>query len=76
MGDIITPEEFDKIFDRIVDPDKLKLNMLYMSEANSNMIIERFLSKNCYKVYYENQLFYILTDSYISSHEEGQSYIL
>lgn len=76
MGDIITPEEFDKIFDRIVDPDKLKLNMLYMSEANSNMIIERFLSKNCYKVYYENQLFYILTDSYMYSNKEGQSYIL
>ena len=76
MSQIIDAEEFDKIFDRIVDPDKLHLNIFYMSKANRNMIIENFLSENCYKVYYENQLFYILTDSYMDSQEYVKSNIL
>ncbi len=65
MSEIINGKEFDRIFDRIIHPDKLRTDMFYMSEPMRNYYVEKFLKENCYKVYYDNQLFYILTDGYI-----------
>lgn len=62
MSDIINAEEFDKIFDRIIHPETLIKQVFYMSKANRNLFVENFLRENCYKVYYDNQLFYVLTD--------------
>jgi hypothetical protein len=64
MSEIIDSEKFDEIFDKIVYPEKLILDNYYMREADRNRKIEKFLRENTYKVYYENQLFYVLTDSY------------
>lgn len=63
MSEIINGEEFDRIFDRIIHPEKLHSDMFYMSKEIRNMYVEKFLKENCYKVYYENQLFYILIDA-------------
>lgn len=67
MSEIIDSEKFDEIFDKIVYPEKLIIDYYYMREADRNKKIEKFLSENTYKVYYENQLFYILTDSYLNN---------
>ena len=41
-----------------------------------NNYIENCIPCLTNKYNYENQLFYILTDSYLDSHEESKSYIL
>ena len=64
MSEIIDSEKFDEIFDKIVYPEKLILDNYYMRETDRNEKIEKFLRENTYRVYYENQLFYVLTDSY------------
>ncbi len=63
MSDIITSEEFDRIFDRIIFPDKLRTDMFYMTEAMRNYYVEKFLKKNCYSVYYENEKYYVMIDA-------------
>jgi len=61
MGDIITAEQFDEIYDRIIWLEKL------MKEVNYNYFLyNKFLCDWSYKVYYENQEYYILTDAYFS----------
>ena len=62
MSRIIESEEFDRIFDSIVYPEKLEMSMLYLSPAQRQYYVTKFLKENCYKVYYDNQLFYIMTD--------------
>lgn len=66
MSEIIEPEEFDRIYDRIIHPEKLAMSMLYLPQAKRNYFVEKFLKENCYKVYYENQLFYVMTDAFTS----------
>jgi len=61
MGDIITAEEFDNIYDRIIWLEKL------MKEVNYNhFLYNKFLCDWSYKVYYENQEYYILNDAYFT----------
>ena len=61
MGDIITAEQFDEIYDRIIWLEKL------MKEVNYNhFLFNKFLCDWSYKVYYENQEYYILTDAFFS----------
>jgi hypothetical protein len=67
MSEIIDELEFDKIFDRIVYPEKLVSDMWYLSQAQRNLYLEKFLKNNCYKVYYDNDLYYVLTDAHIST---------
>ena len=67
---IINGEEFDRIFDKIIHPETLHKDVYWMSEANRNVYIENFLRENCYKVYYDNQLFYVLTDAYTNKLEK------
>ena len=69
MSEIIDVAEFDRIFDRIVHPEKLHMNMIYMPEAQRKYYAERFLKENCYTVQFDNQTFYILTDAFISMHK-------
>jgi hypothetical protein len=64
MSEIIDAEEFDRIFDRIIHPEKLHMSMIYLTESMRNFYVEKFLKENCYKVYYDNQLFYIMTDAF------------
>ena len=67
---IVSGEEFDKIFDKIIHPETLYKDVYWMSEAIRNRYVENFLSENCYKVYYDNQLFYVLTDAYTNKLEK------
>ena len=69
MSDIIDAEEFDRIFDRIIHPEKLDMSMIYLTPSMRKFYVEKFLKENCYKVYYDNQLFYVLTDAYVYSHK-------
>jgi hypothetical protein len=69
MSEIIDSKKFDEIFDKIVYPEKLIIDNYYMREVDRNEKIEKFLRENTYKVYYENQLFYVLTDSYFYNSE-------
>ena len=66
MGEIIDSEKFDEIFDRVIYEEKLFREFYNGNEADTNMLVEKYLNNNTYKVYYENQLFYILTDSYFN----------
>jgi len=66
MSEIINGEEFDRIFDRIIHPETLYKDVYYMNRVNRNIYVEQFLKENCYKVYYDNQLFYVLTDGYVN----------
>jgi len=59
MGDIITAEEFDRIFDRIV-----WLKLLKEQVNNVDFLYNKFLCDWTYKVYYESDEYYILTDAY------------
>jgi len=63
MSDIIDAEEFDRIFDRIIFPEKLKTDMFYMSEEMRNHYVSKFLCENCYSVYYENEKYYVMIDA-------------
>jgi hypothetical protein len=71
MSKIIEQEEFDRIYDKIIYKEKLERDMWYLTQAQRNYYVEKFLRENCYKVYYENQLFYILTDAYISQFDNS-----
>jgi hypothetical protein len=70
MSEIIDSQEFDRIFDRIVYPEKLHLDMFYLSQAQRNFYVEKFLRENTYKVYFDNQLFYVMTDAFVNMTEE------
>lgn len=59
MGDIITAEEFDRIFDRIV-----WLKLLKEQVNNVDFLYNKFLCDWTYMVYYESDEYYILTDAY------------
>ena len=63
---IIDNEEFDRIFDRIIYPEKLHLDMFYLSQAQRNFYVEKFLRENTYKVYFDNQSFYVMTDAFVN----------
>tara|TARA_B110000285_G_C14558234_1_gene352331 strand:+ start:66 stop:299 length:234 start_codon:yes stop_codon:yes gene_type:complete len=63
-SEIINSEKFDEIFDRVIYEEKLFREFYNGNEADTNMLVEKYLNNNTYKVYYENQLFYILTDSF------------
>lgn len=67
---IIDNKEFDRIFDRIVHPEKLHLDMFYLSQAQRNFYVEKFLRENTYKVYFDNQLFYVMTDAFVNMTKE------
>ena len=64
MSIIINDEEFDKIFDRIIYPEKILMSMIHLKEADRNYLLDKFLSENCYEVYYEDQKFYVLIDAF------------
>ena len=64
MSEIINSEKFDEIFDRVIYEEKLFREFYNGNEADTNMLVEKYLNNNTYKVYYENQLFYILTDNF------------
>lgn len=61
MSEIITAEEFDRIFDRIV-----WLEVLRYQVNNCDFLFNKFLCDWTYKVYYDNQEYYILTDAYFT----------
>jgi len=63
MSIIINDKEFDEIFDRIIYPEKVLMSMIHLKEADRNYLLCKFLSENCYEVYYENQKFYVLIDA-------------
>ncbi len=63
MSVIINDEEFDRIFDRIIYPEKILMSMVHLTEADRNYFLGKFLSENCYEVMYEDQLFYVLIDA-------------
>jgi hypothetical protein len=67
MGDIISPEEFDKIYNKIVWIDKLKKELDIFKQPHRDFLFNKFLCDNTYKVYYENEEYYVLTDSYFNS---------
>jgi len=71
MSEIIEQEEFDRIYDRIIYKEKLEKDMWYLSQAQRNYYVEKFLKENCYKIYYENQLFYVMTDAYITQFDNS-----
>ncbi len=68
MGDIITAEEFDRIFDRIVWIPVLKMQLeeIY-KQPLLDFKINKFMCENTYKVYYQNQEYYIMTHDYVQS---------
>lgn len=72
MSEIIEPEEFDRIYERIIYPEKLEMSMLYLPSGQRKYYVEKFLKENCYKVYYENQLFYIMTDAFTSQYNNAR----
>jgi len=67
MGDIISAEEFDKIYNKIVWIDKLKEELNIFKADSRDFYFNKFLCENTYKVYYENQEYYIMTDAYFNS---------
>ena len=66
MSIIINDKEFDEIFDRIIYPEKVLMSMAHLKEADRNYLLGKFLSENCYEVYYEDQKFYVLIDDVVS----------
>ncbi len=67
MGDIINHEEFDRIYDKIVWLELLDKELDIFKQPHKDFIKNKFLCQNTYKIYYENQEYYILTDSYFTS---------
>jgi hypothetical protein len=70
MSEIIKPEEFDKIFDKIIYPQKLRkeISKLFVQrKADINNKVDIFLKENCYRVCYENQEFFVMTDTYYNN---------
>jgi len=66
MGDIIDSHEFDRIYDRIVWLELLDKELSIFKQPHKDFVKNKFLCENTYKVYYENQEYYILTDAYFS----------
>jgi hypothetical protein len=67
MSDIITPEEFDRIFDRIVWIGALRQELRRIwGEDKLDFYFNKFMCDWTYKVYYENQEYYVLTDAYFA----------
>jgi len=67
MGDIITSEEFDRIYDRIIWLGKLRRELEIFKQPHRDFYLNKFLCENTYKVYYENQEYYIMSDAYYNS---------
>ena len=67
MGDIITSEEFDRIFDRIVWISVLKkqLGEIY-KQPLLDFKFNEFMCLNTYKVIYSEQEYYILNSEYLN----------
>lgn len=76
MGDIIRPEEFDRIYNKIVWIDKLKKELDIFKQPYKDFIFNKFLYENTYKIYYENEEYYIMTDAYFNSLIDDQIYYL
>ena len=68
MGDIITSEEFDRIFDRIVWISVLKkqLGEIY-KQPLLDFKFNEFMCLNTYKVIYSEQEYYVMTHDYDQS---------
>ena len=68
MGDIITSEEFDRIFDRIVWISVLKkqLGEIY-KQPLLDFKFNEFMCLNTYKVIYSEQEYYVMTHDYVQS---------
>ena len=76
MGDIISPEEFDQIYNKIVWIDKLKKELDIFKQPYKDFLFNKFLCENTYKIYYENEEYYIMTDAYFNSLIDDQIYYL
>lgn len=73
MGDIITPEYFDEIYDRICWIGKLKKELSFFKAPLNEFLFNKFICENTYKVFYEEEEYYILTDAYCSNIENTNS---
>ena len=69
MSDIITSEEFDRIYDKIVWIELLDKELNIFKQPHKDFVKNRFLCENTYKIYYENQEYRIMTDAYFSQLE-------
>jgi len=76
MGDIITTEEFDKIYNKIVWLHKLKEELNIFKKPHRDFLFNKFLCDNTYKVYYENEEYYIMSEAYFNSLIDDQIYNL
>ena len=72
MGDIIDDIEFDRIYDKIVWIEKLDQELSIFKQPLKDFVKNKFLCENTYKVYYDNQEYYILTEAYFTKKESDK----
>ena len=72
MGDIINGEEFDIVYDKIVWLELLDKELDVFKQPHKDFVKNKFLCENTYKVYYEDQEYYILHDAYFTKKESDK----
>ena len=64
MVHIITADEFDRIYDNIVWEKILKKELNIYKQPLKDYLFNKFIIKNTYRISYENNDYYVLTDAY------------
>mgnify|MGYP003652959854 CR=1 FL=1 len=64
MGDIINSKKFDELYNRIVWVELLDKELDIYKQPLKDFVKNKFLCKNTFIVYYENQEYRILTEAY------------
>ena len=72
MSEIINSEKFDEIYDKIVWIENLDKELNIFKQPLKDFVKNKFLCDNTYKVYYENQEYHILTDTFYKNQKSDK----